>query len=345
MRFQLFLDDSLVLRSVYPTHDGEFPDPRLVRSEPLRLEGGRSYRLRVEAQESYGEAQLQLLWSPPHEMLAAEAVQAAERADAVVICLGLTAQLEGEEMRVEIEGFRGGDRTRIDLPAPQERLLERIVAVGKPTVLVLLNGSALAVNWAQAHVPAILEAWYPGQAAGSALADVLFGDYNPGGRLPVTFYRRAEDLPPFDDYRMAGRTYRFFNGKPLYPFGYGLSYTTFRYANLRTSADTLAADGTITVRVDVTNTGRRPGDEVAQLYVRHGGSRVERPRQDLRGYRRVTLEPGETRTVEFPLAATSLAYWSPEAHRWVVEAEPVELAVGPSSADVRLKRTVRVVPR
>src|SRR5207249_425076 len=147
--------------------------------------------------------------SVPAETLAVEAVKAARQADAVVLFLGLTARLEGEEMRVELEGFRGGDRTRIDLPAAQERLLERIVAVGKPTVLVLLNGSALAVGWAQQHVPAIVEAWYPGQAGGTAIADVLFGDYNPGGRLPVTFYKSVDDLPPFDDYRMEGRTYRF----------------------------------------------------------------------------------------------------------------------------------------
>ena len=345
MRFQLFLDDSLVLRSVYPTHDGEFPDPRPVRSEPLRLEAGRSYRLRVDAQESYGDAQLHLLWSTPQETLEAEAVRAAGEADVVVLCLGLTAQLEGEEMRVEIPGFRGGDRTRLDLPAPQQRLLERVVAVGKPTVLVLLNGSALAVNWAGQHVPAIVEAWYGGQAAGSALADVLFGDYNPGGRLPVTFYKSVDDLPPFDDYRMEGRTYRFFKGTPLYPFGYGLSYTTFAYKNLRASADTLRAGDTITVRVDITNTGRRRGDEVAQLYVRHLGSSVARPREDLRAYQRVTLGPAETRTVAFSLAASSLAYWSPEAHRWVVEGEPVEIAVGSSSADIRLRRTVRTVAR
>ena len=266
-------------------------------------------------------------------------------ADVVVLCLGLTAQLEGEEMRVEIPGFRGGDRTRLDLPAPQQRLLERVVAVGKPTVLVLLNGSALAVNWAGQHVPAIVEAWYGGQAAGSALADVLFGDYNPGGRLPVTFYKSVDDLPPFDDYRMEGRTYRFFKGTPLYPFGYGLSYTTFAYKNLRASADTLRAGDTITVRVDITNTGRRRGDEVAQLYVRHLGSSVARPREDLRAYQRVTLGPAETRTVAFSLAASSLAYWSPEAHRWVVEGEPVEIAVGSSSADIRLRRTVRTVAR
>ena len=278
----------------------------------------------------------------PAERLASEAVAVARQADAVVLCLGLTPDLEGEEMRIEVEGFRGGDRTRIDLPAPQQRLLERIVAVGKPTVLVLLNGSALAVNWAQAHVPAIVEAWYPGQAGGSALADVLFGDYAPGGRLPVTFYRSVADLPPFDDYRMAGRTYRFFKGTPLYPFGYGLSYTSFAYANLRTSADTLPVGGAITVRVDVTNTGRRAGDDVVQLYVRHLGSSVERPREDLRGYRRITLRPGEVRTVEFALPAAALAYWSPDAHRWVVEPEPVELAMGASSADLRLRRTITV---
>ena len=283
--------------------------------------------------------------SVPAETLAVEAVKAARQADAVVLFLGLTARLEGEEMRVELEGFRGGDRTRIDLPAAQERLLERIVAVGKPTVLVLLNGSALAVSWAQQHVPAIVEAWYPGQAGGTAIADVLFGDYNPGGRLPVTFYKSVDDLPPFDDYRMEGRTYRFFKGTPLYPFGYGLSYTSFAYKQLRTSAGTLRADDTLTVRVDVTNTGQREGDEVVQLYVRHLGSRVTRPREDLRGYRRVTLRPGETRTVQFPLVAASLAYWNPDSHRWVVEDEPVEIAVASSAADLRLRRTVRVVAR
>ncbi len=284
-------------------------------------------------------------WVRPSDSLLAEAVRVAQQADVVVLCLGLTARLEGEEMEVQTEGFKGGDRTSLDLPAAQERLLERVVAVGKPTVLVLMSGSAVAVNWAQEHVAAIVAAWYGGQAAGSALADVLFGDYNPAGRLPVTFYKSAHDLPAFDDYRMAGRTYRFFKGTPLYPFGFGLSYTTFAYENLRTSAETLRASDTLIVRVDVTNTGRRAGDEVAQLYVRHLGSRVERPMEDLRGYRRVTLKPGETQTVAFSLPASSLAYWSPDAHRWIVEEEPVEVAVGASSADMRVRRSVRVISR
>ena len=342
VKFQLYLDDSLVVQSVYPTHDGEFPDPRFAETEPLQLEAGRRYRLRVDGEESYGEAELQLLWATPAEALESEAADAARRADVVVLCLGLTARLEGEEMRVAIEGFAGGDRTRLDLPAPQQRLLERIVALGKPTVLVLMSGSAVAINWAQEHVPAILEAWYPGQAGGTAIAEVLFGAYNPGGRLPVTFYRDVADLPPFEDYRMAGRTYRFFEGVPLYPFGYGLSYTTFRYDRLRVSRDTLRGDDTLTVSVDVTNTGTRGGDEVVQLYVRYPHSAVPRPRRDLRGFRRVTLGPGASRTITFPLRAAAFRYWDADAHHWVVENGPVVVEAGASSGDIRLERGVAV---
>ena len=342
VKFQLYLDDSLLVQSVYPTHDGEFPDPRFAQTEPLRLEAGRRYRLRVDGQESYGEAELQLLWATPAEALESEAVEVARRADVVVLCLGLTARLEGEEMRVAIDGFAGGDRTRLDLPAPQERLLERIVALGKPTVLVLMSGSALSVTWAQEHVPAILQAWYPGQAGGTAIAEVLFGAYNPGGRLPVTFYRDVADLPPFDDYRMAGRTYRFFAGAPLYPFGHGLSYTSFRYDRLATSSDTLRGDDTLTVSVNLTNSGARAGDEVVQLYVRYPHSAVSRPRRDLRGFRRVSLGPGETRTIGFSLPASALRYWDPELHRWAVENGPFVVEIGASSADIRLERTVTV---
>ncbi len=340
-RFRLFLDDSLVVQSRYNLRD-EFGDPRLVPTPPMTLEGGHAYRIRVEAQESYGDASVRLMWTDPGRDLLTPAVEAAEQADAVVMFLGLTPRLEGEEMRVELDGFEGGDRTRLALPDAQERLLQRIVDVGKPTVLVLLNGSALAVNWAQDNVPAILEAWYPGQAAGTAIADVLFGDYNPGGRLPVTFYRSVDDLPPFGDYAMEGRTYRFFRGTPLYPFGHGLSYTTFAYSGLETSADQVAPDGQLTVRVQVTNTGARRGDEVVQLYVEHLGSAVPRAIRDLRGFRRVTLDPGESRTVELVLDAKSLAYWDDQAHRWTVEEEPVRLSVGASSADLRLSRRIQV---
>ena len=276
------------------------------------------------------------------DALLAEAVKTARSADAVILVLGLSNRLEGEEMSVQVDGFRGGDRIRIDLPDVQERLLEQVVATGKPVVLVLLNGSALAVNWAQEHVPAIVEAWYPGQAGGSALADVLFGDYNPAGRLPVTFYRSVDDLPAFDDYRMAGHTYRFFDGPPLYPFGHGLSYTTFGYDSLRVNADSFAIGDTIMVRLNVTNTGLRAGQEVVQLYVQHLGEIPDRPRQDLRGYRRVALLPRETRTVELAVPVASLAYWNSTSHHWAIAPERLRLEVGASSADIRLDRVVHV---
>ena len=342
VKYALYLDDSLVLRSFFPPRNDEPNRAFFPTMATVRLEAGREYRLRVTGAESYGVAGLQMLWAPPSEMLEADAVQAAEQADVVVLCLGITSRLEGEEMRIRTAGFVGGDRTSLDLPAPQQRLLERIAQLGKPTVLVLLNGSALSVTWAQEHVPAILEAWYPGQAGGTAIADVLFGAYNPGGRLPVTFYRSVNDLPPFEDYRMAGRTYRYFDGTPLYPFGYGLSYTTFAYDRMRTSSGTLRGDDTLTVSVDVRNTGARAGDEVVQLYVRHERSAVPRPRRELRGFQRVNLRPGERRTVTFRLPASALAYWDTGVHEWKVEHDRVVLEAGASSADIRATKMIRV---
>jgi beta-glucosidase len=247
-------------------------------------------------------------------------------------------------MAIQIPGFRGGDRTQIDLPAPQQQLLEKVAALGKPTVLVLMSGSAVSVNWAQSNVPAIVEAWYPGQAAGSAIADVLFGDYNPAGRLPVTFYKSVDDLPPFDDYKMAGRTYRFFDKTPLYPFGHGLSYTSFAYSNIRLSSPRVSSKDTLVVSVDVANTGARSGDEVVQLYVQHLASAVPRPIKDLRGYARVHLEPGQKRTVALPVAVSSLAYWNETTHAWVVEQEDVRVLVGASAADTRQQATFGVTP-
>jgi len=342
VKYFLYLDDSLVLKSFFPPHNDEPNRPFFPTVSTVRLEAGRDYHLRVEGQESYGVAGLQMLWAPPSEMLETAAVRAAEQADVVVLCLGITSRLEGEEMRIRTDGFVGGDRTSLDLPAAQERLLERVAQMGKPTVLVLLNGSALAVAWAEEHVPAILDAWYPGQAGGTAIANVLFGDYNPGGRLPVTFYKSVNDLPAFDDYRMTGRTYRYFEGTPLYPFGYGLSYTTFAYDALKTSAGALRGNDTLTVSVDVRNTGSRAGDEVVQLYVRHLGSAVPRPKRELRGFRRITLQPGERRTVEFRLAPRALAYWDTTSHGWKVENDRVALEVGASSADIRATKTIRV---
>lgn len=339
MKFELYVEDSLALRSRYNYMD-ELGDPRLQETEPLHLEAGETYRLRLDAHEGYGDAQVQLLWTTPERDLMTEAVTAADQADAVVLFLGLTPAMEGEEMDVEIEGFRGGDRTRLDLPDSQQRLLQRVVEVGKPTVLVLLNGSALAVNWADENVPAILEAWYPGQAAGNAIADVLFGDYNPAGRLPVTFYRSVDDLPPFEDYDMDGRTYRFFDGEVLYPFGHGLSYTSFEYDDLRVRT---SSNGRIAVRASVTNTGSQAGDEVVQLYVQYPESEVERPIRELKAFDRINLQPGETKVVRMELDPVDLAYWNPNEDRWVVEEKPVRVQIGASSQDIRLEETVDVI--
>jgi len=196
---------------------------------------------------------------------------------------------------VQVEGFSGGDRVQIGLPRVQEELMQKVAAVGKPTVLVLLNGSALAVNWAKDHIPAIVEAWYPGQSGGTAIADVLFGDYNPGGRLPVTFYKSVDQLPPFTDYSMKDRTYRFFKGEPLFPFGYGLSYSTFAYRNLR-------AEGT-NISVEVENTSSLLGEEVVQFFVKREGAAEDDPIRSLAGFQRIALKPRERKTVHFTLKA------------------------------------------
>jgi len=235
----------------------------------------------------------------------AEAIAAAQRSDAVIMCLGISPELEGEEGDAA-NSDGGGDRTRLGLPGVQEDLLKAIHATGKPIVLVLFSGSPLAVNWAQEHIPAIIQAWYPGEEGGSALADIIFGDYSPAGRLPVTFVKSVDDLPDITDYSMAGRTYRYMEKEPLYPFGYGLSYTEFAYANLKVPASAEVGQ-VIEVTVDVTNVGKRAGHEVAQLYVRALDAKVKTPFHSLQGFAKVYLQPGETANVKFSLAPRQLA--------------------------------------
>jgi beta-glucosidase len=239
------------------------------------------------------------------------------------------------------ENMEGADRSSLDLT--QEQLIKDVHAANPRTVVVLVSSAPYAINWTQANVPAILHASHNGQEEGNAIADVLFGDYNPAGRLVQTWVRSVDQLPPMMDYDLRhGRTYMYFEGELLFPFGYGLSYTTFAYSGLKTSATRMGPDGEITVSVDVKNTGARAGDEVVQLYVRHEGSKVERPKKELRGFERVALQPGETKTVQMKLGAASLAYWDEKAGRFVVEDEPVRLMVGGSSSDVRLETTVAV---
>ncbi len=258
------------------------------------------------------------------------AITIAQQADVVIFVGGLSQHFEGEEGQREglPEGLRSqGDREDIALPKGQANMLKALHATGTPVVLVLLNGSAVAVNWADAHLPAIIEAWYPGEEGGSALADVLFGDYNPAGRLPVTFYKSVDDLPPFEDYRMRGRTYRYFCGQPLYAFGHGLSYTTFKYSNLELSAQSITPDRNLKVSVDVQNTGNRAGDEVVQLYVSDLAASAPGPRRQLQGFTRIHLAPGEQQTVTFVLTPRQLSLVNGQGQR-VIEPGGFRVAVG-----------------
>jgi beta-glucosidase len=327
--YKLTLDGELVVEYRGVHH-------ALRRTKEVRLEAGRLYRLQLDYLNDGIDPWAQLVWAVPDVDEAAAALEAAAKADVVVMCLGLTPYVEGEEMPVKVEGFVGGDRTDISLPKAQQALLERVHALGKPVVLVLLGGSAIAITWADAHVPAILQAWYPGEAGGTALAQIVFGDTNPSGRLPVTVYKSVADLPPFIDYSMANRTYRYFRGEPLYPFGHGLSYTAFAYDNLRLSKAVIAADEPLTVAVDVGNSGQRGGDEVVQLYLSYPPTSPRNPIRQLRGFHRVNLAPGETKTVSFTLAPKDLALVNDTGQR-VVETGEYRVSVGgrqPSGADL-----------
>jgi beta-glucosidase len=274
-----------------------------------------------------------------------EAVKLAKTADVALVCVGNNpiGLPDGAWGKVSVpsEGREAVDRKSITLE--QEELIKQVYAANPKTVVVLLSSFPYAINWTQEHVPAIVHLTQNSQETGNALADVLFGDYNPAGRLVQTWPRSLEQLPPMMDYDIRhGRTYMYFKGEPLYPFGYGLSYTTFKYANLRTSASHLDQGGTITVSVDVENTGDQPGEEVVQLYVRHIKSKVPRPMKELRGFKRVALRAGESKTIEIPLAAKSVAYWDMARHAFVLESGQLELLAGSSSADIRLQKTITV---
>jgi beta-glucosidase len=261
-------------------------------------------------------AGITLGWIPPADANREQAVAIAKQADVVVAFVGLSPNLEGEEMPIHVKGFLGGDRTDIQLPAVQQQLLEAVAATGKPLVVVLMNGSALAVNWAQANANAVLEAWYPGEAGGAAIAETLDGKNNPAGRLPVTFYRSIDQIPAFDDYAMKGRTYRYFNGDPLYGFGYGLSYTSFAYSGLRLSNTVVNAGTDLTVTANVLNNGNVAGDEVVELYVMPPANPLN-PRAELEGFTRIHLLPGESRPVTFTLGPRQLSLVDAQGSRAV----------------------------
>ena len=243
-----------------------------------------------------------------------------KNADVVIVVVGITSQLEGEEMPVSEPGFLGGDRTSIDLPAPEEELVEAVAATGKPLAVVLMNGSALAVNWINEHANAILEAWYPGEEGGAAVAETLSGKNNPAGRLPVTFYRDVSQLPNFEDYGMANRTYRYFEGKPLYPFGYGLSYTKFSYSDLSVPEQAVSAGKSVDADATVTNTGKVAGDEVVQLYLKFPDVKGA-PQIALRGFQRIHLEPGASQKVHFELKGRDLGMVTEDGNPMIAQGD------------------------
>ena len=320
-------DFSFTLAHCYPCGDAEgvkvFFDGKSLSDQPVPASDYRSsglqpfklhfvdakpHDLRIEYTHKaklFG-AGITLNWKPAIDAERAEAVEAAKQADVVVAFVGLSPELEGEEMPVHVNGFDGGDRTSIELPSAQEEMLEAVAATGKPMVVVLMNGSALAIDWAKQHANAIVEAWYPGEEGGNAIAKVLAGTVNPAGRLPVTFYASTKDLPPFDDYSMVGRTYRYYTGTPLWGFGYGLSYSSFRWINLKVSATTLKAGTPLLVDADVENTSDREGDAVSELYLSPPAAPTS-PRVALVGFDRSTLAPHARRHVQFTVDPRALS--------------------------------------
>ena len=271
----------------------------------VHLDKGRKVALEISYGSRDGKAQAELIWAKANNAPSPEAITAAKNADVVIAVVGITSQLEGEEMPVSEPGFLGGDRTSIDLPQPEEDLVEAIASTGKPLAVVLMNGSALAVNWINEHANAVLEAWYPGEEGGAAVAETLSGKNNPAGRLPVTFYKGVDQLPNFEDYGMANRTYRYFSGKPLYPFGYGLSYTKFSYSDLSVPTAAIAAGQPLSADLTVTNVGKAAGDEVVQLYLKFPQVKGA-PHVALRGFQRIHLDPGASQKLHFDLKPRDL---------------------------------------
>lgn len=327
--FTIYLNDELIVQ-----HFSR--DMNLKKYKKVNLKAGIPYKVKIEYVNTERTAIMRFIWAPPVTNLEKEAIAIAQKSDVVLMFMGLSPRLEGEEMPVSVEGFHGGDRQMLDLPASQVNLIKKIRKLNKPIVLVLLNGSAVSIPWEKENIPAILEAWYPGQAAGTAIADILFGDFNPSGRLPVTFYKSVNDLPPFDAYDMKGRTYRYFEGEPLFEFGYGLSYTTFHYTEIQSNSTEITFNKPAKVSVEVSNTGLVQGEEVVQLYIQYPKSNLTRPIKDLKGIERIDLHAGESKFVTFELDYKLLSYLTPEGE----ETEPgtYTILIGSSSADKNLKK-------
>jgi beta-glucosidase len=321
---QVFLDGKALISEAKPGDSGEVR----LRSAVLDLEANHPYHLRIEYHPRDAIGLVQFGWLAPDDL--DRALAAAKKADHIVLALGISPALEGEEMHFSADGFAGGDRTSILLPEVQRDLLSRVAALGKPFTVVLTNGSALSFDVSKPN--AILESWYYGQGGGEAIAEALLGETNPSGHLPITFYKSDDDLPDFTDYRMAHRTYRYFDGTPLFPFGHGLSYTTFRYEKV----DSTVADSQVTLTVKVHNTGKRAGDAVVQVYASALQPPVSMPREWLVGFARQHLEAGEDEDVSVVVPLDHLRRWDDTAHHFVIDSGSYQFRIGSSSADTPL---------
>jgi beta-glucosidase len=279
------------------------------------------------------------------EILEKEALNLASHSDVVIFVGGISPNLEGEEMKVEVKGFSGGDRSSLDIPVNQTELLRKLKQTGKPVILVLTGGSALSFIWEKENLNAILDVWYPGEEGGDALADILFGDYNPAGRLPVTFYKSVNDLPAFDDYSMKGRTYRYFTGEPLYPFGYGLSYTTFSYSDPVLSESMALPIDTVMIKLKVKNTGRSDGEEVIQVYSKRPPNDNLQPVKSLVAFKRVAIKKSEEQMVTIPVVVKELRQWDYSREDYSVVPGLYDILIGSSSADIRLQTKLEIISR
>ncbi|MCU7552215.1 glycoside hydrolase family 3 C-terminal domain-containing protein [Chitinophagaceae bacterium LB-8] len=296
--YRIFMNDSLVLKD-WNAQPG-------IRTFKWKAQKGKTYKMVLEYWQNEDAARIRMQKGTYQKADLGSIANRAANADVIVFVGGISPELEGEQMPVNVQGFDGGDRTTVMLPSVQTELLKQLKATGKPVVFVMLTGSAIATPWEQENIPAILNAWYGGQSGGTAVADVLFGDYNPAGRLPVTFYKSDEGLPGFKDYNMQGHTYRYFKGAVLYPFGYGLSYTSFNYAPLRMPK--IATRGSsITVETEVKNSGNRDGEEVVQLYIAYLNAKGKAPIRALKGFQRIALKKGESRKIRFVLTPEQLS--------------------------------------
>lgn len=306
------------------------------RKYMLTAEKGKKYPVKIEYMQRSGSADLNLLVGVRTPVDSKATAAKVKEADVIVFVGGISPRLEGEEMPVDADGFRKGDRTNMEIPAVQKEMIKALQATGKPVIYVLCTGSALALNWEDANIDAILNAWYGGQEGGTAVADILFGDYNPAGRLPVTFYKSIDQLPDFQDYSMKGRTYRYMTEAPLYPFGYGLSYTTFAYQNAKLSNDKIGKEQSVTLTLDIANTGQRDGDEVAQIYIKNPND-PEGPIKALKAFKRVNVKAGASTPLRIELPSKAFQSFNDQTQAMEVRPGTYQVLYGSSSADKDLK--------